>query len=125
MCSEASGHISSSAFGFFFFSSRRRHTRLQGDWSSDVCSSDLVAVLSRPDAGTTQAFLAIAACLAASFLYGLAGVYMKRWAGEVPARGMAVGPPVAAGLLMLPLIPVSPPPAGGTVPGAARVLAPR
>src|SRR2546426_12474421 len=27
--------------GLFFFSSRRRHTRLQGDWSSDVCSSDL------------------------------------------------------------------------------------
>src|SRR6202165_5256490 len=26
---------------FFFFSSRRRHTRLLGDWSSDVCSSDL------------------------------------------------------------------------------------
>src|SRR5256885_13742155 len=26
---------------FFFFSRRRRHTRLQGDWSSDVCSSDL------------------------------------------------------------------------------------
>src|SRR3989454_2627300 len=26
----------------FFFSSRRRHTRLQGDWSSDVCSYDLV-----------------------------------------------------------------------------------
>src|SRR3989454_447742 len=30
------------SFGCFFFSSRRRHTRLQGDWSSDVCSSDLV-----------------------------------------------------------------------------------
>src|SRR5688500_20142351 len=28
----------------FFFSSRRRHTRLQGDWSSDVCSSDLSPV---------------------------------------------------------------------------------
>src|SRR5256885_6802436 len=28
----------------FFFSSRRRHTRLQGDWSSDVCSSDLELV---------------------------------------------------------------------------------
>src|SRR5205807_6777116 len=27
-----------------FFSSRRRHTRLQGDWSSDVCSSDLSVV---------------------------------------------------------------------------------
>src|SRR5207248_7369701 len=28
-------------FFFFFFSSRRRHTRSYGDWSSDVCSSDL------------------------------------------------------------------------------------
>src|SRR5690606_39337519 len=27
----------------FFFSSRRRHTRFSRDWSSDVCSSDLVA----------------------------------------------------------------------------------
>src|SRR5256885_9764900 len=47
----------------FFFSSRRRHTRLQGDWSSDVCSSDLQtgyvgverqprAQLIRPAAGT-------------------------------------------------------------------------
>src|SRR5438874_8679673 len=30
---------------FFFFSSRRRHTRSLRDWSSDVCSSDLEAVL--------------------------------------------------------------------------------
>src|SRR6266446_9628812 len=30
-------------FCYFFFSSRRRHTRLQGDWSSDVCSSDLTS----------------------------------------------------------------------------------
>src|SRR3989440_5215882 len=29
-------------FFFFFFSSRRRHTRSDRDWSSDVCSSDLV-----------------------------------------------------------------------------------
>src|SRR6266508_5450052 len=28
-------------YGFFFFSSRRRHTRWPRDWSSDVCSSDL------------------------------------------------------------------------------------
>src|SRR3712207_7167880 len=28
---------------FFFFSSRRRHTRYWRDWSSDVCSSDLIA----------------------------------------------------------------------------------
>src|SRR5207248_9256943 len=33
-----------SLFYFFFFSSRRRHTRSYGDWSSDVCSSDLATV---------------------------------------------------------------------------------
>src|SRR5258706_2771186 len=33
-------HIDSACI-FFFFSSRRRHTRLVSDWSSDVCSSDL------------------------------------------------------------------------------------
>src|SRR5690348_17822821 len=32
-------------FFFFFFSSRRRHTRWTGDWSSDVCSSDLALQL--------------------------------------------------------------------------------
>src|SRR5437762_1691784 len=31
----------------FFFSSRRRHTIYIGDWSSDVCSSDLVATAAR------------------------------------------------------------------------------
>src|SRR5258706_3897229 len=37
----------------FFFSSRRRHTRLVSDWSSDVCSSDLMisGVPRRQDAG--------------------------------------------------------------------------
>src|SRR3712207_5531563 len=39
---------------FFFFSSRRRHTRYWHDWSSDVCSSDLVAaarwLITHPDA---------------------------------------------------------------------------
>src|SRR2546429_5218697 len=29
---------------FFFFSSRRRHTRCSRDWSSDVCSSDLTLI---------------------------------------------------------------------------------
>src|SRR5256886_2128406 len=37
---------------FFFFSSRRRHTRFDCDWSSDVCSSDLASYLvADPDAG--------------------------------------------------------------------------
>src|SRR5437762_11614773 len=34
--------VSSLIFVCFFFSSRRRHTRYIGDWSSDVCSSDLI-----------------------------------------------------------------------------------
>src|SRR2546422_7209773 len=33
---------------FFFFSSRRRHTRCSRDWSSDVCSSDLLGVDPEP-----------------------------------------------------------------------------
>src|SRR5256886_11647343 len=33
----------------FFFSSRRRHTRFDCDWSSDVCSSDLVRIVGRLD----------------------------------------------------------------------------
>src|ERR1022692_1235524 len=37
----AINHASINYFFLYpFFSSRRRHTRLQGDWSSDVCSSD-------------------------------------------------------------------------------------
>src|SRR5688572_31359429 len=35
---------------FFFFSSRRRHTRFDCDWSSDVCSSDLSST-TRPVSG--------------------------------------------------------------------------
>src|SRR5690606_39338688 len=30
---------------YFFFSSRRRHTRFSRDWSSDVCSSDLTRTM--------------------------------------------------------------------------------
>src|SRR5256885_10761818 len=37
----SSGTKIDATWSVFFFSSRRRHTRLQGDWSSDVCSSDL------------------------------------------------------------------------------------
>src|SRR2546430_4705428 len=35
-------------FVFFFFSSRRRHTRFDCDWSSDVCSSDLTSSVPAP-----------------------------------------------------------------------------
>src|SRR2546422_8879537 len=51
---------------FFFFSSRRRHTRCSRDWSSDVCSSDLggVEVLSaniEMGQGTLTVFTELAA----------------------------------------------------------------
>src|SRR5207249_7009022 len=40
---------------FFFFSSRRRHTRSKRDWSSDVCSSDLDEFEAFPGRITTEA----------------------------------------------------------------------
>src|SRR5690606_40850188 len=46
---------------FFFFSSRRRHTRFSRDWSSDVCSSDLQIIprpqTQRPTRGHRSALL--------------------------------------------------------------------
>src|SRR2546427_4371671 len=38
---------------FFFFSSRRRHTRFDCDWSSDVCSSDLLWQVREAGLGAT------------------------------------------------------------------------
>ena len=67
-----------------------------------------VALVSRPETGAGA--LAVAAELAASFLYGLTGVYLKRWAGDIPARGMAVGTQVMAGLLVLPFLALTPVP---------------
>src|SRR5690606_39931730 len=43
-CAQESGSVF-----VFFFSSRRRHTRFSRDWSSDVCSSDLIGLLARDD----------------------------------------------------------------------------
>src|SRR2546426_10755949 len=59
-------------FVFFFFSSRRRHTRLQGDWSSDVCSSDLL--------GLSAAGLGVAVTLT------LAGSAALTWLVRRPAE---------------------------------------
>src|SRR5690606_4030345 len=36
------------------FSSRRRHTRFSRDWSSDVCSTDLINVIKKPDPARTR-----------------------------------------------------------------------
>src|SRR5215213_10362243 len=71
----------------FFFSSRRRHTRLVSDWSSDVCSSDLLALgyviavaawlwslrhqISGPDVST--GLLLVGAAMLLAWLAGVAG----------------------------------------------------
>src|SRR5256885_7273962 len=49
----------------FFFSSRRRHTRLQGDWSSDVCSSDLADFMTDPFAVVRSVYRAFGRDLSA------------------------------------------------------------
>src|SRR5256885_15396362 len=58
----------------FFFSSRRRHTRLQGDWSSDVCSSDL---------GTDDGFEIARADLR---LRGMGNLFGEEQSGEATFR---------------------------------------
>src|SRR5688500_19041871 len=77
LCSDESRVWFSYLF-FFFFSSRRRHTRLQGDWSSDVCSSDLGASM-------TGVLLVLAA--AAAWLAPVEA----RPAPRAPRRAAAVG----------------------------------
>src|SRR5207248_9711210 len=77
------------------FSSRRRHTRSYGDWSSDVCSSDLLLQL------TTELGLSDVVCFA-SFVEQP----FERWAGArlyvQPSRqegfGLAVAEAMAGGL---------------------------
>src|SRR5256886_8636281 len=47
-------------FVFFFFSSRRRHTRFDCDWSSDVCSSDLTPIRRAPHSATATTGICVA-----------------------------------------------------------------
>src|SRR3712207_7366858 len=48
---------------YFFFSSRRRHTRYWRDWSSDVCSSDLGPLITVRFLGMLNTWKAVAAAL--------------------------------------------------------------
>ena len=67
-----------------------------------------VALIARPG-GDGLPLLPVAACLGAAWCYGFTGAYLKRWARAAPARGMAVGTQVSAGLIMLPLAALWPP----------------
>src|SRR5256886_14828575 len=65
------------SFSFFFFSSRRRHTRFDCDWSSVVCSSDL-AILFAPVGALVPAALQ---CVRPGGRVVCAGIHMS----DVPA----------------------------------------
>ena len=80
-----------------------------------------VAVVARPQA--LGDYLPFAAALAAAFSYGLIATYIKGWANKVPSRGMAVGTQLAAGILLIPFIPLWPPHAAPTPLVAASILA--
>src|SRR2546426_1940348 len=80
----------------FFFSSRRRHTRLQGDWSSDVCSSDLAAGRNLTETGIalgTPGYMSPEQASGGgpidgrSDVYSLACVLYEMLAGEPPYTG--------------------------------------
>jgi len=71
----------------FFFSSRRRHTRLVSDWSSDVCSSDLVEARF-PDP-LANPYL----CFAALLMAGLDGIENKIDPGEAMDKNLYDLPP--------------------------------
>ena len=67
-----------------------------------------VGLIARPGSDGAP-LLAVAACLGAGWCYGFTGAYLKRWAGAAPAKGMAVGTQVAAGLVLLPVAAAFPP----------------
>jgi drug/metabolite transporter (DMT)-like permease len=70
-----------------------------------------VALVCGPDSGPGGSghWLAIAASLGAAFCYGLTGVVLRRWGRETSARGMAAGTQLMGGVLLLPVLVVSPP----------------
>src|SRR6266850_3205603 len=85
---------------FFFVSSRRRHTRLQGDWSSDVCSSDLVLGLMRAE------HLDHAIALANAVPFGLtSGIQtlddreIARWVDRLEAGNLYVNRPITGAIV--------------------------
>src|SRR5437870_13389477 len=90
----SSGHYAV-ALVFFFFSSRRRHTRWPRDWSSDVCSSDLVmandavslAVLCLVSADTLRVGLPRGLAIAVGAVLVVVGVSTKVWAARTLSDG--------------------------------------
>src|ERR1700741_4295511 len=82
-----------------------------------------VVLVTQPASQPDLHYPAIAAALVAAFCYGLIATYIKRWASDVPSRGMAVGSQLAAGILLIPFIALWPPPGAPTPGAAASILA--
>src|SRR5690606_40024289 len=82
---------------FFFFSSRRRHTRFSRDWSSDVCSSDLLeggvaeTVVSGALLRVFQALIGGADRLETRFRIRAAGILVRVVAHRELAIGRQIG----------------------------------
>jgi drug/metabolite transporter (DMT)-like permease len=81
-----------------------------------------VALIARPT-GESTTLLAAAAALLAAACYGFIGVYLRRWAPQAPAKGLAVGTQLGAGLMVLPLAAFFPPGEAPSMLVAASVLA--
>src|SRR5262249_19210990 len=73
-------------FGYCFFSSRRRHTILVSDWSSDVCSSDLA---SQADPTARQAFRKCRQLLLSDYRYRPAFDSLQRERAALGSGGLA------------------------------------
>src|SRR5207247_4180886 len=97
---------------FFFFSSRRRHTRSTRDWSSDVCSSDLAGLIVTAGVADVSAnglvvlaFALIPVGVVASVagLYPLATMLMARVVlhEAVPRLGMVAIVVAIAGIVLI------------------------
>jgi drug/metabolite transporter (DMT)-like permease len=82
-----------------------------------------VALVTRPAGDATLHYPAVAAALVAAFSYGLIATYIRRWAQNAPSRGMAAGSQLAAGVLLIPMIPLWPPAAAPTPLVAVSMLA--
>src|SRR6266481_10157373 len=74
---------------FFFFSSRRRHTRWNCDWSSDVCSSDLdqKALVQERRANALQTMVILLSMMLLGLLTTLV-LYQRRGARHMRALAM-------------------------------------
>src|SRR6266480_308907 len=93
-------------FCFFFFSSRRRHTRLTCDWSSDVCSSDLARAAGHRAAGRGPeplmiTFVLLAAALTVAGVIAVAIPLLRRGTGATTPTTPAPWAALAATVLLV------------------------